>query len=264
MDTTRVKVHSESSHPGKGWQDYRRNTARVLPVSDIHLVGVIFVGIPNQKIRHLSARIHRLIVVYMARCRFSASTFQGNLICKILVSNWLYCLGSLVIMDRRRKLNKSLYRRLCEVASLIVFAAILCGEVSIRADTGPQPPCGSATFPPYPDLEDSPAVRAWEHAESGRDWTPPACIGWTDPGFTTLVVTVAHFRHASGVEGLLRRIGAISELAGMRYWSNHSQAMADAYHQRLRFVGGGRRSTSPGLLPSRNGGRQESILSTGG
>jgi hypothetical protein len=34
-----------------------------------------------------------------------------------------------------------------------------------------------------------------------------------------LVVTVAHFRHASGVEGLLRRIGAISELAGIRYWS---------------------------------------------
>jgi hypothetical protein len=46
-----------------------------------------------------------------------------------------------------------------------------------------------------------------------------ACTGWTDPGFTTLVVTVARFRHASGVEGLLRRIGAISELAGMRYWS---------------------------------------------
>jgi hypothetical protein len=31
--------------------------------------------------------------------------------------------------------------------------------------------------------------------------------------------TVAHFRHASGVEGLLRRIGAISELTGMQYWS---------------------------------------------
>ena len=116
-------------------------------------------------------------------------------------------------------LNKPLYRRLSGVVPLIVFAAIICGTVSSRADAGPQPPCGSATLPPYPDLNDSPVVRAWDRAESGRDWTPPACTGWTDSGFTTLVATVARFRHASGVEGLLRRIGAFSELAGIRYWS---------------------------------------------
>ena len=114
---------------------------------------------------------------------------------------------------------KPFYRRLSGTVPLIVFAAILCGEGSSRADTVPQPPCGSATFPPYPDLENSPAVRAWDRDESGRDWIPPACTGWTDSGFTTLVVTVARFRHASGVEGLLRRIGAISEHAGIRYWS---------------------------------------------
>jgi hypothetical protein len=116
-------------------------------------------------------------------------------------------------------LNMPLCRKLFGVVPLIVFAAILCGEVSSRADTGPQPPCESAPFPPYPDLENSPAVRVWERAESGRDWIPPVCTGWTDSGFTTLVVTVARFRHAFGVEGLLRRIGAISELAGIRYWS---------------------------------------------
>ena len=116
-------------------------------------------------------------------------------------------------------LNKPLCRRLARAVPLAVVAAILCGEVSARADAGPQPPCGSATFPPYPDLEESPAVRVWDRAESGRDWIPPTCTGWTDSGFTTLVVTVARFRHASGVEGLLRRIGAISEHAGIRYWS---------------------------------------------
>ena len=115
--------------------------------------------------------------------------------------------------------NKPLYRRLSRVVPLIVFATILCADVSSRADTGPQPPCESAPFPPYPDLENSPAVRVWDRAESGQGWIPPACTGWMDPGFTTLVVTVARFRHASGVEGLLRRIGAISGLAGIRYWS---------------------------------------------
>jgi hypothetical protein len=38
-------------------------------------------------------------------------------------------------------------------------------------------------------------------------------------GFTTLVSTTARFRFASGTDGLLRHIGAISEMAGMRYWS---------------------------------------------
>jgi hypothetical protein len=116
-------------------------------------------------------------------------------------------------------LNKPLFRRLSGVVPLVVCAAILSGEVSSRADTLPQPPCGGATFPPYPDLENSPAVRSWDRAESGRDWTPPPCTGWTESGFTTLVVAVGRFHHASGVEGLLRRIGAISEHIGMRYWS---------------------------------------------
>jgi hypothetical protein len=124
------------------------------------------------------------------------------------------------------------------------LAAFLCGEGSSRADAGPQPPCGSATFPPYPDLENSPAVRTWDRAESGRDWIPPACTGWTDSGFTTLVVVAARFRHVSGTEGLLRRIGAISEHAGIRYWSTthkrwqiliiKSHALSDATGDRRR------------------------------
>ena len=51
-----------------------------------------------------------------------------------------------------------------------------------------------------------------------------ACTGWAEVGFTTLVTTVARFRHTSEAEGLLRHIGAISELTGMRYWStSHKQ-----------------------------------------
>lgn len=116
-------------------------------------------------------------------------------------------------------MNKPLCRRFFWVVFLILFTAIPCSELPIHAASGPQPPCGKATFPPYPDLEKSPVVRVWDHAELDRDWTPPACTGWTYTGFTTLVVTVARFRHTSGVEGLLRRVGTISERAGIRYWS---------------------------------------------
>jgi hypothetical protein len=92
------------------------------------------------------------------------------------------------------------------------------------APSGPQPPCGKEPIPPYPGLDDSPIVKSWSESEFGRDWSPPACTGWAAVGFTTLVTTVARFRHTSEAEGLLQHIGAISELAGMRYWSTtHKQ-----------------------------------------
>jgi hypothetical protein len=37
------------------------------------------------------------------------------------------------------------------------------------------------------------------------------------------MATAARFRYAFGTDGLLRHIGAISELAGMRYWSTTHQ-----------------------------------------
>jgi len=89
---------------------------------------------------------------------------------------------------------------------------------------GPQPPCGADAVPPYPALDDAAVVKWWSKSDFGRDWRPPACTGWAAVGFTTLVTTVARFRHTSDAEGLLRHIGAISELAGVRYWSTtHKQ-----------------------------------------
>jgi hypothetical protein len=114
-----------------------------------------------------------------------------------------------------------------------VLTAILLGQAHGYAQLGPQPPCGKEPVPPYPGLDDSAIVKSWSKSDYSRDWTPPACTGWTAVGFTTLVTTVARFRHASDAEGLLGHVGAISELAGMRYWSTtHKQWQAlivDAY-----------------------------------
>lgn len=87
------------------------------------------------------------------------------------------------------------------------------------AQLGPLPPCGNEPIPPYPGLDDPAIVKSWSKSDFGGDWRPPVCTGWTAVGFTTLVTIVARFRYTSEAEGLLRHIGAISELAGMRYWS---------------------------------------------
>jgi hypothetical protein len=69
--------------------------------------------------------------------------------------------------------------------------------------------------------------------ELGRDWKPPACTGWSEAGFTSLVTIAARCRYTSGAEGWLRRIGAISQLRGLHYWSTtHKQwrtLIVDAY-----------------------------------
>jgi hypothetical protein len=104
-----------------------------------------------------------------------------------------------------------------------VFSAMLLCQWHGYAQSGPQPPCGVEPVPAYPGLGDSPTVKSWSEPDFGHDWRPPTCTGWTGVGFSSLVTTVARFRYTSGAEGLLRHIGAISELAGMRYWSTTHQ-----------------------------------------
>lgn len=104
---------------------------------------------------------------------------------------------------------------------------------SAEAQSGPQPPCGNEPTPPYPGLDAPASVKSWSGSDLGPNWTPPACTHWTASGFTTLVSISARFRHDSKAEGLLRRIGAISQLSGVRYWSTTHQRwrtlISDAY-----------------------------------
>jgi hypothetical protein len=104
-----------------------------------------------------------------------------------------------------------------------VFSVMLLCQAHAYAQVGPQPPCGKESVPPYPGLDSSPTVKFWSESDFSHGWRPPACTGWAEVGFSTLTTTVARFRYTSGAEGLLRHIGAPSELAGMRYWSTTHQ-----------------------------------------
>jgi hypothetical protein len=109
---------------------------------------------------------------------------------------------------------------------------LLC-QAHSYAQLGPQPPCGTEPVPAYPGLDEPAIVKLWNKSDLGRDWRPPACTGWSAVGFATLVTIAARFRQTSEAEGLLRHIGAISKLAGIRYWSTtHKQwqtLIVDAY-----------------------------------
>jgi hypothetical protein len=113
--------------------------------------------------------------------------------------------------------------RVWHFVSLVLLAILFYPPISL-AQTGPQPPCGSEPNPPYPNLSESAVVKAWHKSELGYDWKPPSCTEWGAAGFTTLVTIAARFRYTLDAKELLRRVGAISQLAGMRYWSTtHKQ-----------------------------------------
>jgi len=103
------------------------------------------------------------------------------------------------------------------------------------AASGPQPPCNQEPTPPYPALDQPAIVKSWSGTAPTlkRDWIPPTCTGWFATGFSTMVTITARFRYSAGADGLLQRLGAISELAGVRYWSaTHKQwrtLILDAY-----------------------------------
>lgn len=120
------------------------------------------------------------------------------------------------------------------------------------AQSEPQAPCGRDAVPAYPRPDDPPTVKLWSRAALGANWKPPACTGWSAPGFTSLVTTAARFHHASGADDLLRHIGAISELAGMRYWSTTHQKwqvlIPDAYALTDPKAGKRRDAFAPGEM----------------
>ena len=142
----------------------------------------------------------------------------------------------------------TLFPRWPVVIPIVLLTTFLSGAV-LSPDSGPQPPCGSETSPPYPDLDKPPTVRFWDRSDLGRDWVSPACTGWTTQGFATLVVTVGRFRSSSGADGMRRRIGAISELKGMRYWSTTQKKwqtlIVDAYAETGPYAAERRRDFSP-------------------
>ena len=63
--------------------------------------------------------------------------------------------------------------------------------IDVEPQLGPQPLCGTEPIPPYAGLDDLANVKSWSKSDLGPDWKPPACTGWAEVGFTTLVTIAA-------------------------------------------------------------------------
>jgi len=100
----------------------------------------------------------------------------------------------------------------------IALALLLASSSGALAQDAPQPPCGRPPQPYYAEIGEQPNVQVWGKSSLAW-WTPPPCIGWTDGVGNLLVALAGTFHFAGGADKLLDRIGAVSTLRGIRYWS---------------------------------------------
>jgi len=86
---------------------------------------------------------------------------------------------------------------------------------------GPQPPCAIAAAPAYPLPDSAPTIVIWPGKELEQDnWHPPSCTGWLVDSPSKLVVTLTgSFRFDGPMSALLARVGTISALRSIQYWS---------------------------------------------
>lgn len=103
------------------------------------------------------------------------------------------------------------------LAALAVTLSLM--SASSSASSGPRPPCGTSAAVPHIDygpLNGPPKVEVWQNATLSLGATCPSILN----GSAELVIVLAsRFVHAGTVQDLATRVGAVSVLKGLKYWS---------------------------------------------
>jgi hypothetical protein len=97
-----------------------------------------------------------------------------------------------------------------------IFMMMMC-PLAVAADDPPQTPCGTAPNPPYARADAQPNVRVWNGGDQ-RVRISARCNASAED--FKVVIGLAGTLHFEGsTEQLLARIGAVSQMQGIRYWS---------------------------------------------
>jgi hypothetical protein len=112
---------------------------------------------------------------------------------------------------------------------LCLLLALLAGPAAATQPAThlpPPAPCDSMPYPAWPETGGELHIAFWKQEDVPPDWQPPVCSGWRPAEFAILMAATGRMTAPQGVEDLLSRVGAVSTLAGLRYWS----VTRDAWH----------------------------------
>ena len=102
----------------------------------------------------------------------------------------------------------------------MVVCALLLLATGAEAG-GPQLPCAASAASAYSSPDAPPIVVIWHEKELEQgNWHPPGCTGWPADSRSKMIVTLSGSFHFGGtMSDLLGRVGTISALRSIQYWS---------------------------------------------
>ncbi len=100
-----------------------------------------------------------------------------------------------------------------------VLVVLLLGLFIDQVAAQPGEPCGGMPEPAYAEVGAFPNIRIWFDEEGGEKWSPHPCTGWNKQDRATVVAAAGRFEHGTGAAGLLARLGAVSRLPEIQYWT---------------------------------------------
>ena len=132
--------------------------------------------------------------------------------------------------------------------AVLTIALSLLAPGATAAD--PQLPCAMAATTAYPSPDSAPVVTIWQGNDLKRG-APPGCIGWPAASRSKLVVTLTGSFHFDGTMSmLLARVGTISALRSVRYWSTTDKKWGPLSNDAYALTGPDANSRRRDFLPT--------------
>jgi hypothetical protein len=137
----------------------------------------------------------------------------------------------------------------------IAIGAIACASLMLASGAqavGPQLPCAITSAPAYPSPGSAPTIVIWPGKALEQDsWHPPNCTGWPADSRSKLVVTLTgSFRFDGPMSALLARVGTISALRSIQYWSTTEKRWGPLSNDASALTGPDSKSRRPDFSAS--------------
>ena len=135
--------------------------------------------------------------------------------------------GLLNLRNRPSMRKLSMHHNVQFTRGVLVVWVLAVHALAWAEANGPILPCGDGTYPPYAGVGKPVHVHVWLQGDLPQPWVPTACSSWKPIEFTVLATGTGRFRFGGTVEHLLTKIGAISDLTTIQYWSVTSGSWKD-------------------------------------
>src|SRR5688572_10317675 len=99
----------------------------------------------------------------------------------------------------------------------VVLLMLMVSSFAFGAEA-PRTPCDGAPNPPYAGVGQDPALGVWV-ADRGGVSAETRCTPGLAGSFRMVVALSGRFRSQEDAAGMLTRLGAVSRMQGVRYWS---------------------------------------------